>query len=102
MDTKPFVDKSNRTMMPVKFVSNLLNLNTFWEPDTKSAVFSSDNTEVIINIGSPIIYVNGNPIEMDTVAVIKDGRTFIPLKYLANAFEINIEWNNDTKEIEIN
>ena len=60
------------------------------------------NKWIKVAIESSIITVNGEPVKMDTVAVIRDGRTFIPIKYLADAFKINLAWNSDTKVIEIN
>ena len=102
MDAKPFVDNANRTMLPARYITDILQLNTAWDPAIKVATFSSEGVEVKVAIGSNIITVNGEPVEMDTVAIIRDGRTFIPLKYLANALKINLAWNDETKVIEIN
>ena len=46
--------------------------------------------------------IDGKEIKMDTIAVIKDGRTFIPLRYMSNALNIDLKWNKETKMIEMN
>ena len=102
MDAKPFVDNANRTMLPVRYISDILSLNTTWDPSIRVAIFKSEGIEVKVAIGSNIITVNGESVEMDTIAIIRDGRTFIPIKYLADAFKVNLAWDNDTKTIEIN
>ena len=102
MDVVPFVDANNRTMLPVRYIADLFELETTWDKAIKVATFKAGDVEVKVAIGSNIITVNGEPVEMDTVAIIRDGRTFIPLKYLANALKINLAWNDDTKVIEIN
>jgi hypothetical protein len=37
------------------------------------------------------------PIVMDTVAVLKGGRTYIPLRYIAEALGLTVEWDSATR-----
>ena len=38
-------------------------------------------------------------IKMDSALVIKDGRAYAPIRYLANAFALDAEWNQENREI---
>lgn len=38
-------------------------------------------------------------IQMDTTAIIKDSRTYAPIRYLAETFRYNVGWANNTVEI---
>lgn len=41
-------------------------------------------------------------ISMDTAAIIKDSRTYAPIRYLAEAFRYNVGWDNKTKTVMLN
>lgn len=38
-------------------------------------------------------------IEMDTAAIIKDGRSFAPVRYLAEQFGYSVDWNSATRTV---
>lgn len=40
-------------------------------------------------------------IPMDTAAVIVEGRTYAPVRYLAEAFGIDVIWENDTRTVKL-
>lgn len=40
-------------------------------------------------------------ISMDTAAIIRGARTYAPVKYLAESFRFDVEWNNADKTVEI-
>ncbi|NPV91541.1 MAG: copper amine oxidase N-terminal domain-containing protein [Firmicutes bacterium] len=61
-------------------------------------------TEVVslFKIGEDSFYYNGQQYQMDVAPFIKDGRTFIPVRYLANSIGISnsdIRWNPDTATV---
>jgi len=39
---------------------------------------------------------------MDTKAVIKDGRVYIPLRYLFEAFAMPVEWHEGSRTVILN
>ncbi|MCL0052498.1 phosphate ABC transporter substrate-binding protein PstS family protein [Peptococcaceae bacterium] len=60
-------------------------------------VGTTQASEVIFKIGSASYTKDGKSVKMDTKAVIKDGRTFVPLRYLLNALGVsdeNIEYKD--------
>ena len=57
---------------------------------------SGANTVVRIKVGSSTITTSTGTITMDTVAVNKDGRIYVPLRFIANAFGADVAWNQAT------
>ncbi|EGY79406.1 copper amine oxidase domain protein, partial [Peptoniphilus indolicus ATCC 29427] len=57
--------------------------------------------EVKVTIGSDILQrtINNHTqeIKMDTKAIIKDGRTMLPIRYVAEALGYTVEWREDTR-----
>ncbi|GAE86943.1 stalk domain-containing protein [Acetivibrio straminisolvens] len=48
------------------------------------------------------VKVNGNYIKMDTLPYIKDGRTFVSVRFIAEALGAKVEWNDEKKKVVIN
>ncbi|MCI1958450.1 MAG: copper amine oxidase N-terminal domain-containing protein [Clostridia bacterium] len=101
----PFIDENDRTMVPLRAVANALGINDIkWDDSSKTVTFTNSEDTVKIKIGENKITVNSTEVSIDTAAVIKDNRTFIPLRAVANAFGIqdeNIVWDEGTKTIKI-
>lgn len=92
-DVQPFIDENNRTQIPVRTIAEMLNCTVDWNPITKLVTITSSNGDMTsIEIGSKFIVSNEKIVEMDTVAVIKDDRTFIPIGFLAEALGIGVLW----------
>lgn len=79
MDAVPYVT-NDRTMIPVRAVSEAFGLETEWD-EAEKRVTIGDNIEM--QIGSNIMTVDNRDIELDTAPEIKDGRTYIPVRALA-------------------
>lgn len=45
------------------------------------------------------VKINGQPIFVDTNPYIKQGRTFVPVRFVAEAFKMDVEWHQDEKKI---
>lgn len=45
------------------------------------------------------IIIDGNLIDSDVAPVIKDSRTFVPLRLISENLNISIEWNSNTQQI---
>jgi hypothetical protein len=56
-------------------------------------------TVVKIQIGSDIMTINGQIAQLDAVAEIKEGRTYLPLRAIAEALGAEVTWIAETKGI---
>jgi hypothetical protein len=57
---------------------------------------------LVVQIGSTLIVdlAGNSPTQiMDVVPVIQDGRTLLPVRFIAYAFGANVAWNRDTREV---
>lgn len=84
-EAKIFIDENERTQLPVRAVSELLNASVDWDDSTKTVTIQRDDNVIHLEIGSDIMYRNNDPIKMDTAAVIVDDKTYIPLRYIGEA-----------------
>jgi hypothetical protein len=56
---------------------------------------------ITMNIGSKKAIVNDNILTLDSVPFIKQDRTFVPLRFIAEAFGASVQWFPESKKIEI-
>ena len=102
---KPFIDEEGRTQVPVREFCEWLDNDVIWLEETQTVSISSvpislkqtslhaGGSSVWFKIGEKQYRINGNYYEMDTVAKIINDRTYVPIRYLAEALGYEIEYN---------
>jgi hypothetical protein len=91
LDAAPFI-KDSRTLLPIRALIEALGGTVQWNPSTKTATVALGSRTVALTIGSTIALVNGTPITLDVAPVIKNGRTFLPLRAVAENLGLDLAW----------
>lgn len=99
-DAKIFIDENDRTQMPVRAVSELLNASVNWDDKTRTVTVTRDDTVLKLQIGSNIMYKNDDIIKMDTEAVVVNDLTYIPLKYIGEGLGCIIAYTESKEPFE--
>ena len=60
-----------------------------------------EDMEIKMYIGNKIFYVNGEEKEMDVAPFTQNDRTFLPVRFLAEALGCIVEWNEELQEVKI-
>lgn len=98
-DAKPFIDENGRTLLPVRFVTEELGATVEWNAGEQKAYVKKDATIVTIKINDKDILVNGLIKRMDTKAIIKEDRTFVPIRYTAESLGASVGWDGSTRTV---
>ena len=96
----PFIDENDRTQIPVRAVSNALGKKVDWNDTDKTVTISAyndDKNTVVFTIDSKSMLKNNNAVNMDTEPKIFDNHTYVPLKFLGEAFECEVEYTTADK-----
>ena len=108
MDSAPFIDSNDRTMLPVRVVANTLGISDndiTWDDETKTATFlRADGKVVSCTVGSNVIMVGDEAMVIDTVPVIRNDRIYLPMRALFNAFNVSDEhiiWDGDERTVTV-
>jgi len=91
-DSEPFIDENDRTQVPIRAVAEMLGFTVEYDDNMQKIKMYDSYRTVILTIGSPTIIVNNDGWDMDTTARIKDNRTYIPLRYVMEAFGCGVIW----------
>ena len=54
-----------------------------------------------LKIGSKIMYVNDTPLEMDVSPIIREGRTLLPIRYIAEPLGAEVGWDGTEKKVTV-
>ena len=90
----PFIDSSNRTQVPLRATMEQFGATVEWDSKSQTAIVKKDGTTVKVPIGKYYIYKNDLSIANDTAAIIKDNRTYLPIRAVLEAFEAEVDWDN--------
>ena len=87
-DGQPYINSDNRTLIPVRFATEALGANVTWVPETSTAVMEKNGVKVEVTIGNADIKVTdatgtAKTVAMDTVAVLRYDRTYVPIRFVA-------------------
>lgn len=96
MDAAPFI-QDGRTMVPLRFVGEALGATVKWEDATSSAILMQSSLVVRVQPNSDTMLVNGTPIKMDTKAVMKAGRMYLPVSQVGLAMNAKSAWDAATQ-----
>lgn len=97
-DVAPYI-KNSRTYVPIRFIAEELGFDVKWDAKTKKVSMSDGKSTVELTIGSKTMLVNGKKVKLDAPAEIKDQRTFVPLRAIAEAFGKKVEYSNDYRAV---
>lgn len=104
LDSEPYIDKnSGRTMVPLRAIGEAIGAIISFDASTQRIDIKKDATIIQLWIGKPKAMVNGVSVSIDpdkpVSPVIVKGRTFLPLRFIAEQFEFKVEWDATTQRI---
>ncbi|MBE0451993.1 MAG: copper amine oxidase N-terminal domain-containing protein [Clostridia bacterium] len=101
VNDKPFVDSNGRTQVPFRQAMEAFGAEISWNSTTRTAIATKNNIKVEVPIGKTYIFRNKEKISSDTAAMIVDGRTYLPIRVVIEAFGGTVGWNAEQKSVDI-
>ena len=92
-DAAPVI-MNDRTLVPIRFVTESLGGTVAWNAETKEVTLVIDGKEIKMTIGKTIEKYGVAP-------VIIDSRTFVPVRFVADELGATTAWNAETKTVTI-
>lgn len=91
-DAKPYIEDS-RTLVPIRFIAEALGYNVEWNDSTRTVILSKGSEHILMNIGSRNATHNGRPTTLYKEPQLKNSRTFVPVRDIAERFGKKIDWD---------
>lgn len=99
-DVNPFI-KDGRSLAPVRQISESLGSSVEWKGNQSTVILHRSGFTIKMKIGNETAHVNNNPVKLDVPPQIVNGRTFLPIRFIAESLNEPIYWDGDTRTVYI-
>jgi uncharacterized repeat protein (TIGR02543 family) len=101
----PPVILNARTLLPIRAVVEAVGGTIVWEASTRKVTIVRGTKTLRLWIDRNMAELNGQSVNIDTdvrvVPIIMNGRTLLPLRFVAEALGLDVRWDAETKTITI-
>lgn len=92
----PFISEG-RTLVPLRVTMESFGASVEWDGASQTAFVRQGSTTVRCIIGENCIYRNNVKITNDAAAVIVNGRTYLPIRAVLEAFGAQVNWDGSVR-----
>lgn len=96
--TVPLIE-NGRTLLPVRAIAEAMGSTVTWYDETQTVILTKDNNIIRLTIGSNTAFLNEQVNTLDTVPVVINGRTMLPIRFIAKSFGYAVNWDNNSQTI---
>jgi len=100
LERPPFI-MGGRTYVPIRFISEAMGAKVEYDAKDKKIVITYQDISLLLQINNPIMHINEKEEKLDASPLIRMGRTFVPLRAIAQAFGATVNYISETRTIEI-
>ncbi len=95
------VIEDGTTLVPVRQIGEMLDAEITWDGDRGIAYITKPGKEIELHTGTTTAYINGEEYELEVSAEVVNGRTMLPLRFVAEALDVEVVWHGETRMVEL-
>ncbi len=97
-DSQP-ITQNGSTLVPLRQTFEALGASVVWNSATQTITANKDETDIKLTIGSKTAYKDGKSFNISVPASVVSGRTYVPLRFVAESFGADVSWNGGTQTV---
>lgn len=97
-DQKPVIRES-RTLVPIRPIAESLGFDVEWNEKTRTVTINKGANNVRLVVTQKIAKKNGQTINLDVPAQIINQRTMVPVRFIAEALDYKVDWNQASQTV---
>lgn len=101
LDRAPIISNGS-TLVPFRPIFENLGLKVGWDPKAQVVTGTSKALQIRLAIGESYATVNGKKVKLPVASFIRDGGTFVPLRFVGETAGRKVNWDNHTRTITVN
>jgi len=90
-----------RVLVPLRGVFQKMGATVQWKPARREINATNGSTSVNLRIGDREATVDGKLVTMDVPAMIVDGATMVPIRFVSESLGADVHWNESQQLVEI-
>ena len=95
----PAMIVENRTLVPLRFVSEALGAEVGWNGETRQITVKLESNTVELWLDQTRAVVNGEERTLDVPPLIVNGRSLVPIRFVAEALQAKVEWEPESRTV---
>lgn len=99
---QPPVIVEGRTLVPLRAIFEALGAEVEWNGETQMVTAVKGSTIIKLKIGSYAAERNGEALALEVPAMIMNGRTLVPARFIAECLGAVVDWDSGTRTVLIN
>lgn len=92
---------NGRTLLPVRAVVEEMGGTVNWDSNTQTATLNYATDEIKLTIDSMTATLNNAEQTLDAAPTIVNGSTMLPIRFIAESFKFNVDWDASTQIVTI-
>jgi hypothetical protein len=93
---------NNRVMVPMRVIFEALHATVKWDKDTQTITAVTETNDVVkLSIGNRSVWKNDKLVTIDSPPVLVDGRTLVPLRFVAESLGKSVNWEAASRTVSI-
>lgn len=97
-DVQP-VKENDRVLVPMRAIFEKLGATVNWDEETSTAIAVKGDKVIIIQIDNSKAFVNTEIKELDVPARLISDRTLVPIRFVSEALDCNVDWNENEQTV---
>ena len=93
--------ENGRTMIPIRSIAGDIGADVEWDAKDRVVTLVRAGITVKLTIGSNVAQINGKDHTLDAAPAIYYNSTYIPLRFMAEAFSQKVEWDAQSRTVMI-
>lgn len=102
-DALPVIEE-NRALVPIRVISENLGLKVLWNGEEKTVKIQDNNDKtILLTIGKKQVKKlnDDKKIDIDVAPKIINNRTYVPIRFIGEAFDLKVDWDDKDKTVVI-
>lgn len=92
---------NGRTLVPIRAIIEAFGGVVGWDAGTKSVLLTMEDDTIKLGIDSNIAYLNNKASTLDVAPTVINERTMLPIRFVAEGFNLGVAWDHRTQTISI-
>ncbi len=98
--TKPIVN-NDRTLVPIRAIIEAFGGTVGWDNNTRTVTLTLEDDLIKLTIDSTVANFNNQGTTLDVAPTVINGRTMLPIRFIAESFNLGVAWESNTRTVSI-
>lgn len=92
---------NGRTLVPIRAIIEAFGGEVGWDDASQSVLLAMEDDSIKLTINSSSAVLNGKHVTLDVAPTVINGRTMLPIRFVAEGFNLGVAWDAGSQTVSI-